>query len=218
MTSSPPSVGWRRGDDRLWLIPSIIVITVWSYIGHLDFATWVFEIIVGLLFLCVLIAAYPRFRFARVIYIVALVHYLVLAIGGKYTYSESPVGAWMQDLLSLERNPFDRIGHFMQGFTPAIVVRELLLRRTLLHRGWALRWIIISISLAFSAFYELLEWWMVIFFYPDVGPEWLGHQGDPFDAQADMLMAILGALLAMVLLSGLQDRQMSSAGHFGLED
>ena len=106
----------------------------------------------------------------------------------------------------------------MQGFTPAIVVRELLLRRTLLHRGWALRWIIISISLAFSAFYELLEWWMVIFFYPDVGPEWLGHQGDPFDAQADMLMAILGALLAMVLLSGLQDRQMSSAGHFGLED
>ena len=215
MTDSPPSVIHGPGDARRWLIPLIVLITVWSYIGHLDLATWVFEIIVGLLFLLILVTVYPRFRFVTAIYVVAVVHYLILAIGGKYTYSESPIGAWLQELMSLERNPFDRIGHFMQGFTPAIVARELLLRRTPLCRGWTLRWIILSISLAFSAFYEILEWWMVVVFYPGIGPEWLGHQGDPFDAQADMLMAILGAIFALVLLSRLQDRQMAARSSSG---
>ena len=213
MTNPDPSVGRGPGDDRRWVIPSIVIITIWSYIGHLDLATWVFEIIVGLLFLLILTATYPRFRFARTIYVVAVFHYLILAIGGKYTYSESPIGAWLQDLMSLERNPFDRIGHFMQGFTPAIVARELLLRQTPLRRGWTLRGIILSISLAFSAFYEILEWWMVVVFYPGVGPEWLGHQGDPFDAQADMLMAIIGAICALVCLSQLHDRQMAARSH-----
>ena len=151
---------------------------------------------------------YGRFRFATVVYIVAIIHFLVLAIGGKYSYAESPIGFWMQDLLGLERNPFDRVGHFMQGFTPALVARELLLRTTKLERGGWLRFIVVSICLAFSAFYELLEWWWVILFYPDAGPDWLGHQGDPFDAQADMLMAALGASLALLLLSRLQDRKM----------
>ena len=199
------------GDDRRWIVPLIVAITGWSYIGHLDLATWFFEIIVGLILLVTLVTIYPRFRFVRVIYVVAVIHYLILAIGGKYTYAESPIGAWLQELMSLERNPFDRVGHFMQGFTPAILGRELLLRRTPLCRGWALYWILVSISLAFSAFYEILEWWMVAVFYPDVGPEWLGHQGDAFDAQADMMMAALGAMFALALLSRMQDRQMATA-------
>ena len=190
------------------MAPVVALITVWSFVGTGSFATWAFEVVPGLLAITVLMVVYRRFRFATVVYIVAVIHFLVLAIGGRYTYAESPIGFWMQDLLRLERNPFDRVGHFMQGFTPALVARELLLRTTKLERGSWLRFIVVSICLAFSAFYELLEWWWVILFYPDVGPDWLGHQGDPFDAQADMLMAALGASLALLLLSRVQDRQM----------
>lgn len=105
---------------------------------------------------------------------VVALRYLVLGIGGNYTYSEAPIVEWMQQALSLDRNPFDRVGHLMQGFTPALVAREGLLRTTSLHRGWWLRWIVVSTCLAFSAFYELLEWRVVAVFYPDAGPECLG--------------------------------------------
>lgn len=195
-------------DARVWMLASVGIILLWSLVGVADLPTWLFELVVGLAGIGILATTYSRFRFSSVVYIVAVFHFLVLAIGAKYTYAEAPIGFWIQDILGLDRNPFDRIGHFMQGFTPALVSRELLLRTTKLKSGKMLSFLIVSISLAFSAFYEIVEWWVVVLFYPNAGPEWLGMQGDPFDAQADMLMAVIGAILALLLLSRLQARQM----------
>ncbi|NIM28464.1 MAG: DUF2238 domain-containing protein [Gammaproteobacteria bacterium] len=198
-------------DARLWLAPAAVVISIWSCFGNLDFWTWFFEILLGLIGIVVLLATYRRFRFTSVVYAVVIVHYFVLAIGARYTYAEVPIGDWVRDAFDLSRNHFDRVGHFMQGFTPALVGRELLLRTSGLTRGWWLRFLLVCVSLAISAFYELLEWWVAVVYYPEAGLEWLGHQGDPFDAQADMLMAMLGAMVALLALERVQDRQMKAA-------
>ncbi|MEZ5396952.1 MAG: DUF2238 domain-containing protein [Bryobacterales bacterium] len=137
-----------------------------------------------------------RFRFSNLVYVVAAIHYVVLSIGAKYTYADVPLFDWLQQALDLSRNHFDRVGHFMQGVTPALVMREVLFRRTGIGKGVWLALCSVSVAMAFSALYEILEWLWVVWFYPDAGPEWLGMQGDPFDAQADMLMATLGGLLS----------------------
>jgi len=119
-----------------------------------------------------------------------------------------PAFNWLRDEFGLARNYFDRVGHFMQGFVPAMIARELLLRKFDIKRGKFLFFIVTSICLAISAFYEFIEWWMVIAFYPEAGMEWLGIQGDIWDAQQDMFMAFVGAILAQLLLNKLHDRSM----------
>ena len=137
------------------------------------------------------------------------IHGPVLVMGGHYTYAEVPVGFYFQDVFDFERNPYDRIGHFWQGFVPALLTREILLRKTPLVPGKMFFLMCISIPLAFSAFYELIEWWAAIAL--DQNAEaFLGTQGDLWDTQSDMFMALIGAITAYVILSKLQGRQLTT--------
>lgn len=199
-----------RSQDRPLAILAAVcaAATAWSAIGALDYATWFFELLLGVAFVLTLIGLRKKFPFSTWVLIVAAVHFVVLAVGAKYTYSEAPPGEWMKAAFGFERNHFDRVGHFLQGVTPALVMREVLLRRTALGRGVWLAFCSVSVALAFSAAYEILEWLWVAAFYPDAGPEWLGMQGDPFDAQADMLMATLGGILSAVILRRVHDRSL----------
>jgi len=137
------------------------------------------------------------------------VHAIILIVGGHYTYARVPLGFWLQDLFDMARNPYDRIGHFAQGFVPAILTRELLLRTSPLRRGRWLFVLVTSVCLAFSACYELFEWWTAIF-TEDGSPEFLGTQGDVWDTQWDMFLALVGAMSAQVLLARVHDRQLNN--------
>lgn len=194
------------------MLAVVALATAWSALGAHDYATWFFELAIGATGIAALAAFAPRFRFSPLIYLVAAVHFVILAIGAKYTYAEAPPGEWLRHAFGLDRNPFDRVGHFAQGFTPALVAREVLARVGEVRRGWLLNVLSVSVALAFSALYEILEWLWVMAFYPDKGPEWLGMQGDAWDAQWDMFMALLGAVAALALLGRLQNRSLASAG------
>lgn len=198
----------RPANLPLWIMLAVVLVsTAWSAVGAHDYATWSFELLIGGIGMGVLLAVAPRFRFTPVVYLIAAVHFVLLSIGAKYTYELAPPGNWLRDLLGLDRNPFDRVGHFAQGFTPALVTREVLIRVSELRRAWLVNLLSVAVPLAFSALYEILEWVWVMSFYPDKGPEWLGMQGDPWDAQWDMLMALVGAIAALVCLGRLQSRQ-----------
>jgi putative membrane protein len=189
----------------------VALATTWSAIGPADWATWFFELLVGAIGVAVLVLLYPRYRFSALIYAVVAVHYVIFAIGAKYTYADEPFFGWLRDIGLFSRNHFDRVGHFAQGFTPALLPREVLMRAAGLRRGKILILMCLCVPLAFSAFYELIEWWWVLAFYPGQGPEWLGMQGDPWDAQSDMFAALCGAATALLLLSRLQDRSIGSS-------
>jgi putative membrane protein len=194
---------------KYMLLPVVALAFVWSGIAPHDYPTWFFELFVGLIGVAVLVAIAPRFRFSTVLYAVVAVHFVILAVGAKYTYAEEPFFNWLRETLGLSRNHFDRVGHFAQGFTPALVTREILIRRTGIGRGWIVGFLSICVALAFSAMYEILECFWVLAFYPDKGPEWLGMQDDPWDAQWDMVMALWGAVTAIIILSGPQNRSMA---------
>lgn len=194
-----------RGVVLLLVVATVA--TGWSAIAPADYATWFFELSIGATGVAALVATCGRFRFSGVVYTVVAVHYVILAAGAKYTYADMPVFDWLQEALGLSRNHYDRVGHFAQGFTAALITRELLLRGTSLRRAWVIAAISVSAGLSFSAMYEIFEWLWVLAFYPDRGPDWLGMQGDVWDAQADMLTAMFGAA-AMLLLSPIQDRQI----------
>ncbi len=153
-----------------------------------------------------------RFPFSTLAYLLASAHFTILAIGAKYTYALNPWFDRIKEALELSRNHFDRVGHFAQGFVPAILAREVILRTSTLKRGKWLSFLVVCFCLAFSAFYELLEWWTVVFWYRDDAEQWLGMQGDVWDAQWDMFMATLGAVLSLALLSKLHDRSMKRLG------
>ena len=199
----------ERPDRAMqFLLAVTVAATLWSGINPVDRFTWFFELFIGAAGILVLYLIRNRFQFSALVYVVAAIHYVVLAVGAKYTYAEVPLFDWLQQALDLSRNHFDRVGHFMQGVTPALVLRECLFRRTGIGKGFWLGFCAVCVALAFSGLYEILEWLWVAAFYPDAGPEWLGMQGDPFDAQADMLMATLGGLLSAVILARWHDRSM----------
>jgi putative membrane protein len=201
----------KDSNTLLWVLGAIMVAAVvWSAINPPDYAVWAFELIPGSVATALLILTFKRFRFSSLAYILICGQFLVLATGAKYTYSDVPLFDWLQEQLHLRRNHFDRVGHFVQGFVPAIIVRELLLRLSPLQPGKWLFVIVISICLAFSAFYEIVEMLVVLVFYPDSGPEWLGMQGDPYDAQWDMVMAVVGATLAQLVLRRTHDRSIAA--------
>mgnify|MGYP001358357501 CR=1 FL=1 len=201
-----------EAGPRPWLWPALAVscvaLTAWSFLGAADKATWAFEVLPLAVVLVVFAIRRRWFRFSDLAYVLLVWFFAIQCLGGRYTFAEVPFPRAITDALGLERNPVDRIGHFFQGFVPAILLREWLLRRRAMAPGGTVFWLVTGCCLAFSAAYELLEMGVVLAFYPDAGPEWLGMQGDPWDAQMDMTMALSGAVLAQLLLGRLHDRSM----------
>lgn len=178
-----------------------------SGVQAFDQATWLMEVFPVLLALALMAASYRRFPLTPLLYALIFVHCMVLIMGGTYTYARVPLGFAIQDWLHLSRNPYDKIGHFMQGFEPAILAREILIRGRHVQGRKMLIYVILSIVLAFSAFYELIEWAAAISLGQGAD-EFLATQGDPWDTQSDMLFALIGGSTALLLLSRWHDRQL----------
>jgi putative membrane protein len=182
---------------------------LWSGIGPKDRLTWWLEIGPVLIALPLLWATRRRFPLTRLLYVLIGIHGIVLCYGGHYTYAEAPLGYWMQDLMGAARNHYDRLGHVIQGFVPAILVRELLLRTSPLRRGGWLFVLVCSVCLAFSACYEFFEWWTALV-SGQAAEAFLGTQGDHWDTQWDMVLALGGAIAAQLLLARVHDRQLAA--------
>jgi putative membrane protein len=183
----------------LWLTIFLAVL-VWSGIQPRDYATWALEVAPALLGLCALWATRRSFPLTPLLYVLILLHCMVLMVGGHYTYAEVPLGDWVKPLFGFERNHYDRLGHFAQGFVPALIAREVLLRRRVLSRRAWLPFLVLCVCLALSAVYELIEWG-VASWSGEAAAAFLGTQGDPWDTQSDMAFAGLGALAAPVRLA-----------------
>jgi putative membrane protein len=184
-------------------------VLLWSAIGPKDRITWWLEVAPALIALVVMAFTWRRFRLTGLLYGLILLHCIVLMIGGHYTYAEVPLGEWLQPLLGYERNNYDKLGHFMQGLVPALVAREILLRNQVLAAPAWLNAIVVSICLAISALYELIEW-LVALIAGASSEAFLGTQGYMWDTQTDMAMALLGAVSGLFLLSAIQDRQLAA--------
>jgi putative membrane protein len=195
----------------LLLLALVTIALVISGIGVYDRTTWILEVLPIFIGVPILIATRRRFPLTPLLYCLLFVHALILMLGGHYTYARVPLGFWMQHALGFARNPYDRLGHLAQGFVPAILAREILLRRTPLVRGGWLFFLVTSVCLAFSAFYEFTEWWAAVA-GGSAADAFLGTQGDPWDTQWDMFCALLGALAAQLLLSRWHDRQLARLG------
>lgn len=188
----------------LWLVALGI-----SAIGPADYLIWFMEVLPVMIALVLMAATQRDFPLTPLLYRLAFLHGLALILGGHYTYAHVPLGFWFQDIFDLARNPYDRIGHFFQGFVPAILAREILIRQGFMARGRMLFFVVVCICLAFSAFYELIEWWAAVLLGQGA-MEFLGTQGDVWDSQWDMFMALIGAILAQVLLSRRHDHEIAN--------
>lgn len=209
--STLPPVSGTKEEARLPLVllailaPVLLFSLLTSPEGHLN---WLLETGPGLIGIAVLAGTFRRFPMSRWIYVCVFLHVLVLTYGAHYTYALTPLGNWARDTFHLSRNPYDRLGHFVQGFFPAFIIREVLLRRTPLRRGGWLNFLTGSVALAISACYEFIEWWAALILDPEGGDKFLGSQGDIWDAQWDMFMCLIGATLAMVIFSRAHDRSI----------
>jgi putative membrane protein len=190
----------------LGLAALVCTATVWAPAAGRT--SWLLEVGPGLLGILVLVATYRRFPMSHWVYVGTFIHLLILIYGGYYTYAATPLGNWARDTFHLARNHYDRVGHVALGVFPAFVTRELLLRLTPLRRGGWLYFISVSIVLAVAAFWELLEWWIALVAAPGVGTAFLGTQGDPWDTQWDMFLALVGAAVALPVLGWLHDRSI----------
>src|SRR5689334_5412506 len=197
----------RRREPRILLIATLACLAL-SRIGAAEPGTWVLEVFPIFLATPILVATAKRFPLTPLAYRLPFVHALILVVGGHYTYAKVPLGFWVQDALHLGRNHYDRLGHFAQGFVPAIIAREILLRRSPLERGKWLFFLVTCVCLAISASYELIEW-LAALLGGSSADAFLGTQGDVWDTQWDMFMALIGALSALVLLPRIQDRQIA---------
>lgn len=190
----------------IWLLVYFLVL-VWSGVNPKDYLTWFLEVFPALIGLGIMAMTYKRFRLTPLTYFLILVHSIILMVGGHYTYAEVPLFDWIRDAFNMTRNNYDKIGHLAQGFVPAIIAREILLRKKIITRkGW-LAFIVICICLAISAFYELIEWCAALL-SDEAAEAFLGTQGYVWDTQSDMAIALLGSILALSCLSKIHDRQL----------
>jgi len=193
------------------LLGLFIVLFTWSAIAPFDYFIWALEVFPAVVGLVVILASYEKFRLTDLAYTMILLHCIILMIGGHYTYAEMPLFDWLQDQFDLARNYYDRVGHIAQGFFPAIVAREVLLRLSPLEAGKWLFFIVTCICLAISAMYELLEWWIAVA-TGEAADAFLATQGDVWDTQWDMFLALLGAITALLLLSKAHERAIKKLG------
>lgn len=202
----------ERSDGRskllLFALAVLLVLLAWSGIKPYDRTTWVLEIFPIVIAVPILWANYKRFPLTTLLYVCIFLHAVVLMVGGAYTYARVPLGFQMAEILGLDRNPYDKIGHFFQGFVPALVAREVLLRGDYVRGRKMLAGIVICIVLAISATYEFIEWGAALALGQGAD-EFLGTQGDPWDTQSDMFCALIGSVVSLALLSRWHDRQMA---------
>lgn len=194
----------------LWLIVFFATLT-WSGIAPKDRLTWFLEVAPALIGLSVMALTRQRFPLTPLTYFLILLHSVILMVGGHYTYAEVPVGEWAREAFGLVRNNYDKLGHLAQGFIPAIIAREILVRNAVVAgRRWT-AFLVVCVCLALSAFYELIEWWVALL-SDEAAEAFLGTQGYIWDTQSDMLYALVGALLALLLLTRWHDRQLERLG------
>ncbi|HET8624815.1 MAG TPA: DUF2238 domain-containing protein [Gemmatimonadales bacterium] len=198
----------QGGAYRYALLGVVLAVLVWSGIRPHDRFTWLLEVAPVLIGLPIVLATHRRFPLTPLLTALLTVHAVILMVGGKYTYAQVPAGFWVQDWLGLARNHYDRLGHFAQGFVPAILAREILWRCSPLRGSHWLGFVVVSICLAFSAFYELIEWWTAAA-SGEAADAFLGTQGDPWDTQWDMFLALAGAICSLLLLRRVHDRQLA---------
>lgn len=197
---------------RLFFPALILILTavfIWSAIQPADDLTWFLEVAPVLIALPILYYTYQQFPLTPLLYVLILGHAIILMIGGHYTYAEVPAFNWLRDTFELSRNYYDRVGHFAQGFIPAMIAREILLRKNVVKKGPWLFFIVCSIALSVSAFYELIEWWVAAA-SGTAAEAFLGTQGDVWDTQWDMFIALIGAIVAQLLLAKLHDQQLQT--------
>lgn len=188
----------------LWLIALVA-----SGIAPTDRLTWLMEVLPVMIAIPLLVATRRSFPLTPLLSRLIFLHGLILIVGGHYTYAEVPAGLWLKDALELSRNHYDRLGHFVQGFVPAILAREILLRVTPLRPGKMLFYLVASVALAFSAFFEMIEWWSAVVMGGQADA-FLGTQGDIWDTQWDMFLAMIGAISAQLLLAGVHNRELAN--------
>ena len=201
----------RSSRYELGLLLSLVVLLVLSGIHPHDYFTWVLEVFPILIGAPILVWVYPRFRFTRLVYTLLWLHAIILMVGGHYTYAQVPLGFWMEHAFGFTRNHYDRIGHFAQGFIPALLAREIFIRTSPLRGSRWLPFVVVCFCLAFSAFYELIEFWTALA-SGSAATDFLGTQGDPWDTQWDMQLALIGAIVSLLTLSRVHDRQLAGLG------
>ena len=198
----------RRREPAVLLAVGALALAV-SAIHPYAYGTWLLEVLAALIAAPVLVLTYRRFPLSPLAYRLILAQALILMIGGHWTYAQVPAGDWLRDWLDLDRNPYDRLGHLFQGITPAIVARELLLRKTPLRPGGWLFALVVCVVLAISACWEFFEWWSALI-GGDAADDFLGAQGDVWDTQWDMFLAMCGAILSQLTFGRLHDRQLAA--------
>ena len=199
----------KTGNEPLWLMISGSILLVLTAIHPHDYTTWWMETAPIFIAVPIFVATYKSYTLTPLVYRLLFVHAIILMVGGHYSYAEVPLGYWMENWFGFVRNDYDKIGHFAQGFVPALLFRELLLRSSPLQRGKLLFTLVTASCLAVSASYELIEWVAAITMGQGADA-FLGTQGDPWDTQTDMLMALIGAICAQLVLAKLQDNQLNN--------
>jgi len=188
---------------------ALVLLLVWSGLSPYDRPTWALEVAPVVIALAIMVPTRLRFPLTSLLYFWIFVHAVVLIVGGTYTYARVPFGFQLADLLGVTRNPYDKIGHFFQGFVPALVAREILIRGAYVNGRKMLNFLVLCVVLAISAFYELIEWWVAELIGQDAD-EFLATQGYVWDTQSDMLFALIGAVVALLLFSRWHDRQITA--------
>lgn len=201
-------------SSHLALLLIVALVFCWSGWHPHDRFTWWLEIAPGLAGIIILLATYRRFTFTTLCYTLIALHICLLCVGGHYTYARVPVFDWLRPVFGWERNHFDRLGHFMQGFVPAIIAREMFVRLQVVNRKKWIPFFVVSVCLAISAFYELVEWWTA-HVSGSAANDFLGTQGDVWDTQEDMCMALIGVVCALLFLSYFHDRALRTIGAKG---
>jgi putative membrane protein len=194
----------RKKSIFLWFTIFFAVL-IWSGINPHDYYTWLLEVSPALIGLAILAATYKRFQLTELTYWLILIHCIILMVGGHYTYARVPLFNWIRDTFELSRNHYDKVGHFAQGFIPAVIIREILIRKSPVTSGKWLFFIVVSICLALSAFYEFIEWWVAVL-SGTAAEAFLGTQGYVWDTQSDMFLALLGSIISLIVFGKLHDR------------
>jgi putative membrane protein len=193
--------------SHLALLLVVAIVFGWSGWQPHDRFTWWLEVSPGLAGIVILLATYRRFQFTTLCYALIALHICVLCVGGHYTYARVPVFDWLRPIFGWQRNHYDRLGHFTQGFVPAMIAREMFIRLKIVNRKKWIPFLVVSVCLAISAFYELIEWWTAIS-SGSASNDFIGSQGDIWDTQEDMFLALIGAVCALLLLSYFHDRAL----------